>query len=73
LLECTFPGNRKITVNKRDIDEFFDQETLKVIVRQPLTATNNADKFDVMLWFMAADPQARRALSATALQERSAK
>jgi small subunit ribosomal protein S9 len=42
-------GTGKITVNKRDIDEFFDQETLKVIVRQPLTATNNADKFDVMV------------------------
>lgn len=40
-------GTGKITVNKRDIDEFFDEESLKVIVRQPLTATNNADKFDV--------------------------
>ncbi len=40
-------GTGKVTINKRDIDEFFGEETLKVIVRQPLTATNNADKFDV--------------------------
>lgn len=40
-------GTGKITVNKRDIDDFFGEESLKVIVRQPLAATNNADKFDV--------------------------
>ncbi len=40
-------GTGKVTINKRDIDDFFGEETLKVIVRQPLTATNNADKFDV--------------------------
>jgi small subunit ribosomal protein S9 len=40
-------GTGKITVNKRDIDDFFGAETLKVIVRQPLTATENTDKFDV--------------------------
>ena len=41
------PGTGKITINKRDIDEYFGLETLKVVVRQPLTATENADKFDV--------------------------
>ncbi len=40
-------GTGKVTINKRDIDDFFGEETLKVIVRQPLTATNNADKYDV--------------------------
>ena len=30
------PGTGKITINKRDIDEYFGLETLKVIVRQPL-------------------------------------
>ena len=40
-------GTGKITINKRDIDEYFGLETLKVIVRQPLVATDNADKFDV--------------------------
>ena len=43
------PGTGKITINKRDIDEYFGLETLKVIVRQPLTATETADKFDVMV------------------------
>ena len=44
------PGTGKITVNKRDIDDFFDKETLKVIVRQPLTATENTDKMDVTVF-----------------------
>lgn len=43
------PGTGKITINKRDIDEYFGLETLKVIVRQPLVATDNADKFDVLV------------------------
>ena len=41
------PGTGVITVNKRTIDEYFGLETLKVIVRQPLVATETADKFDV--------------------------
>ena len=43
------PGTGKITINKRDIDEYFGLETLKVIVRQPLTATETADKYDVIV------------------------
>ena len=43
------PGTGKITINKRDIDEYFGFETLKTIVRQPLTATETADKFDVLV------------------------
>ena len=41
------PGTGKITINKKDIDEYFGLETLKVIVRQPLAATGNDGKFDV--------------------------
>ncbi|MBO4815598.1 MAG: 30S ribosomal protein S9 [Clostridia bacterium] len=41
-------GNGKITVNNKDIDEAFGVETLKVIVRQPLVATNSLDKYDVI-------------------------
>ena len=41
------PGNGKITINKRDIDEYFGLETLKVIVKQPLELTNTLSKFDV--------------------------
>ena len=43
------PGNGKITINKRDIDNYLGLETLKVIVRQPLVATNTVDKFDVIV------------------------
>ena len=43
------PGTGKITINKRDIDAYLGLETLKVIVRQPLVATNTIDKFDVII------------------------
>ena len=43
------PGTSKVTINKRDIDEYFGLETLKLIVRQPLAATQTADKFDVLV------------------------
>lgn len=42
-------GTGKITINKKDIDEYFGLETLKTIVRQPLVLTENADKFDVLV------------------------
>ena len=42
-------GKGQITINKRSIDDYFGLETLKVIVRQPLVATENADKFDVIV------------------------
>ena len=41
-------GSGKITINGKDIDEFFGLETLKVIVKQPLTVTNTTDKYDVI-------------------------
>lgn len=41
------PGTGKITINKRELDQYFGLETLKTIVRQPLTLTENLDKFDV--------------------------
>ncbi len=41
-------GTGVITINGRDIEEYFGAETLKVIVRQPLTATNTATKYDVI-------------------------
>ncbi len=43
------PGNGKITINKRDIDDYFGLDTLKLIVRQPLELTNVTDKFDVLV------------------------
>ena len=43
------PGTGKITINKRDIDDYLGLETLKLIVRQPLVATDTTDKFDIMV------------------------
>lgn len=43
------PGSGKITINKKDMDEYFGLETLKIIVRQPLEATNMTDKFDILV------------------------
>ena len=41
-------GTGKITINGKDIEEYFDLDTLKVIVRQPLTVTNTLTKYDVV-------------------------
>ena len=42
-------GNGKITINGKDIDEYLITDILKVIVKQPLVATNTADKYDVIV------------------------
>ena len=41
-------GTGKVTINGKDIDEYFGTEVLKTIVRQPLTATNTLAKYDVI-------------------------
>ena len=43
-----YNGTGKITINDRDIDDYFGLETLKLIVRQPLALTGTADKFDIV-------------------------
>ena len=43
------PGTGKITINKRDIDNYLGLETLKTIVRQPFAVTNTEGKFDVLV------------------------
>ena len=43
-----YAGTGKITINNRDIDDYFGLETLKLIVRQPLALTGTADKFDIV-------------------------
>ena len=43
------PGTGNITINKRDIDDYFGLETLKVIVRQPLETIGATDKFDIKI------------------------
>lgn len=41
-------GTGNITINGQNIDEYFGAETLKVILKQPLVATNTLEKFDVI-------------------------
>jgi len=41
-------GNGNITVNGKKLDEYFGLETLKVIVKQPLVATNTLEKYDIV-------------------------
>lgn len=63
------PGTGKITINKRDIDEYFGLETLKVVVRQPLVATETTDKFDVLVNVHGGGTQDRLVPSVTVSQE----
>ena len=43
------PGTGKITVNKKDVEDYFGLETLKLIVRQPLVLTETTEKYDVLV------------------------
>ncbi|HKM32496.1 MAG TPA: 30S ribosomal protein S9 [Oscillospiraceae bacterium] len=43
-----YPGSGNITINSRDIDDYFGLETLKLITRQPLALTETLDKFDII-------------------------
>lgn len=43
------PGNGNVVVNKREIENYFGLETLRVIVNQPLVLTGTKDKFDVLV------------------------
>ena len=43
-----YAGTGKITINNRDIDEYFGLETLKLLVRQPLNLTDTIGRFDIV-------------------------
>ena len=43
-----YPGTGAITINKRDIDDYFGLETLKLIVNQPYEVTDTVGKFDIV-------------------------
>lgn len=43
-----YPGTGVVTINGRDIDDYFGLETLKLIVNQPFAVTSTAGKFDVV-------------------------
>ena len=42
------PGKGKITVNKRELNEYFGRQTLELIVKQPLVLTNTLEQYDVV-------------------------
>ncbi len=42
------PGEGKVLINDRSLDDYFGLETMKVIVKQPLTITDTLSKFDVI-------------------------
>jgi len=42
------PGEGKVTINGRDMEEYFGLKTLELIVRQPLNLTDTVDKYDVI-------------------------
>ena len=44
-----YPGSGVITINGRDIDDYFGLETLKLVVRQPLALTDNLGKYDLVI------------------------
>jgi len=41
------PGSGEIRINKRPFDDYFNRESLKLMIRQPLLLTETADKFDI--------------------------
>ena len=43
-----YPGTGKITINGRDVDDYFGLETLKLIINQPFGITNTVGKFDIV-------------------------
>jgi small subunit ribosomal protein S9 len=43
-----YPGSGKITINNRDVEEYFGLETLKLIINQPFGVTNTVGKFDIV-------------------------
>jgi len=42
------PGKGQVTINDKSLDDYFGMETLKLIVNQPMVATNSVDKYDII-------------------------
>ena len=66
-----YPGSGKITINNRDIDDYFGLDTLKLIARQPLTLTGTTENLTSFALLRAAALRVRRVLSVTVCQELS--
>lgn len=43
------PGSGEIKINRREFDNYFPNETLRTIIRQPLLMTDTSNKFDIMV------------------------
>jgi len=43
------PGNGKITINDKPMDQYFGRDVLKMIIRQPFEVTGTVDKYDVLV------------------------
>jgi small subunit ribosomal protein S9 len=43
------PGSGKITINRRDIDDYFGRATSKMIIRQPLELTETTNRYDIFV------------------------
>lgn len=64
-----YAGTGKITINDRDIDDYFGLETLKLIVRQPLALTETTEKFDIVCRVNGGGVTGQARLSVTVSQE----
>ncbi len=43
------PGSGKVIVNKKNIDDYFNYETLRVLAKEPMIITDTSDKYDVLV------------------------
>jgi small subunit ribosomal protein S9 len=50
------PGSGKITVNRRDFEDYFPNQVLKMVIRQPLLLTETADRFDILVNVVGGGP-----------------
>ena len=50
------PGTGAITVNKRSIDDYFPNNVLKMVIKQPLQSTETVEKFDIHVTVAGGDP-----------------
>ncbi|PWB74905.1 MAG: 30S ribosomal protein S9 [Holophagae bacterium] len=50
------PGSGQITVNRRSFDDYFANQVLKMVIRQPLLLTETADRFDILVNVVGGGP-----------------
>ena len=60
------PGSGAVTINRRDVDNYFGRATSKMVLRQPLEATETIGRYDVIAVFEAADDESATALAFSA-------